>query len=88
MHVLDVLNVPEVQVAIKSVELSIIDKAYEMGWMVPSPPKVRTDKRLGSMRHVAASGFFAVVFAIISHQRSATLHISRCQGRRGGLGAM
>ena len=36
------------QVAIKSVELSIIDKAYEMGWMVPSPPKVRTDKRPGN----------------------------------------
>ena len=38
------------QVAIKSVELSIIDKAYEMGWMVPSPPKVRTDKRPDSTR--------------------------------------
>ena len=38
------------QLAIKSVELSIIDKAYEMGWMVPSPPKVRTDKRPDSTR--------------------------------------
>jgi len=40
------LGIIDDPVAIKSVELSIIDKAYEMGWMVPSPPKVRTDKRI------------------------------------------
>ena len=33
-------------------ELSIIDKAYEMGWMVPSPPKVRTDKRPNSTQQL------------------------------------
>ena len=33
------------QVSIKSVELTIIDKAYDMGWMKPCPPKTRTEKR-------------------------------------------
>jgi len=40
------LGIIDEPVSIKSVELSIIDKAYEMGWMVPSPPKVRTEKRI------------------------------------------
>merc|ERR1712196_639727 len=33
-------------VSIKSVELSIVDKAYEMGWMNPLPPPTRTGKRI------------------------------------------
>lgn len=39
------LGIIDDPVAIKSVELSIIDKAYEMGWMKPSPPATRTEKR-------------------------------------------
>lgn len=37
-----VLGIIENPVTIKTMELSIIDKAYEMGWMVPRPPKTRT----------------------------------------------
>eukprot|EP00931_Biecheleriopsis_adriatica_P035288 TRINITY_DN2030_c0_g1_i3.p1 TRINITY_DN2030_c0_g1~~TRINITY_DN2030_c0_g1_i3.p1 ORF type:complete len:2151 (-),score=484.82 TRINITY_DN2030_c0_g1_i3:46-6498(-) len=41
-----VLGIIDDPVSIKSVELSIIDKAYEMGWMKPNPPPFRTDKRV------------------------------------------
>jgi len=39
-----VLGIIDDPVGIKSVELSIIDKAYEMGWMRPMPPTCRTEK--------------------------------------------
>lgn len=39
-----VLGIIEQPVGIKSIECAIIDKGWEMGWMVPRPPKVRTGK--------------------------------------------
>ncbi len=33
-------------VTIKSIECAIIDKGFEEGWIVPSPPKVRTGKKV------------------------------------------
>ncbi|KAL9534087.1 Glutamate synthase [NADH] [Sphaerulina musiva] len=39
-----VLGINEDPVGIKSVECAIIDRGFEMGWMVPSPPKVRSGK--------------------------------------------
>jgi len=41
-----VLGIIDDPVSIKSVELTIIDKAYEMGWMRPTPPAFRTGKRV------------------------------------------
>ncbi|XP_043689612.1 glutamate synthase 1 [NADH], chloroplastic-like isoform X1 [Telopea speciosissima] len=41
-----VLGIIENPVSIKSIECSIIDKAFEEGWMVPQPPPVRTGKRV------------------------------------------
>jgi len=41
-----VLGINENPVAIKSIEMSIIDKAWEEGWMVPRPPAFRTGKRV------------------------------------------
>ncbi|XP_043718284.1 glutamate synthase 1 [NADH], chloroplastic [Telopea speciosissima] len=41
-----VLGIIENPVSIKSIECSIIDKAFEEGWMVPRPPPVRTGKRV------------------------------------------
>lgn len=40
------LGIIDDPVSIKSVELTIIDKAYDMGWMKPCPPKTRTEKRV------------------------------------------
>lgn len=41
-----VLGINENPVTIKSIEMSIIDKAWESGWMVPRPPLTRTDKKV------------------------------------------
>jgi len=41
-----VLGIIENPVSIKSVEASIIDKAFEEGWMTPRPPKVRTGRKV------------------------------------------
>lgn len=41
-----VLGINEEPVGIKSIECAIIDRGFEMGWMVPNPPKVRTGKKV------------------------------------------
>jgi glutamate synthase (NADH) len=41
-----VLGINEDPVGIKSIECAIIDRGFEMGWMVPSPPKSRTGKKV------------------------------------------
>lgn len=39
-----VLGIIEQPVGIKSIECAIIDKGWEMGWIVPRPPQTRTGK--------------------------------------------
>ncbi|KAK4183841.1 putative glutamate synthase [NADPH] [Podospora australis] len=41
-----VLGINEDPVGIKSIECAIIDRGFEMGWMVPNPPKFRTGKKI------------------------------------------
>lgn len=41
-----VLGINEDPVGIKSIECAIIDRGFEMGWMVPQPPKVRTGRKI------------------------------------------
>ncbi|ERF77084.1 glutamate synthase [Endocarpon pusillum Z07020] len=41
-----VLGITEDPVGIKSIECAIIDRGFEMGWMVPTPPKSRTGKKV------------------------------------------
>ncbi|KAF2274293.1 glutamate synthase [Westerdykella ornata] len=41
-----VLGINEDPVGIKSIECAIIDRGFEMGWMVPSPPQVRSGKKV------------------------------------------
>ncbi|KAF9323626.1 glutamate synthase [NADH], partial [Linnemannia elongata] len=41
-----VLGINELPVAIKSIECAIIDRGFEMGWMKPRPPTVRTGKKV------------------------------------------
>eukprot|EP00878_Enallax_costatus_P000131 GHUV01000172.1.p1 GENE.GHUV01000172.1~~GHUV01000172.1.p1 ORF type:complete len:2326 (+),score=665.07 GHUV01000172.1:565-6978(+) len=41
-----VLGINQDPVSIKSMEATIIDKAFEEGWMRPTPPKVRTGRRV------------------------------------------
>ena len=40
------LNINNDPVGIKSIEHAIIDKGWEMGWVVPAPPKHKTGKRI------------------------------------------
>ena len=40
------LGVNEPPVTIKNIECSIIDHAFEMGWVIPEPPQVRTGKKV------------------------------------------
>ena len=40
------LNINNDPVGIKSIEHAIIDKAWEMGWVVPEPPQQKTGKRV------------------------------------------
>jgi len=41
-----VLGINQDPVTIKTMEATIIDKAFEEGWMLPRPPKVRTGRRV------------------------------------------
>lgn len=41
-----VLGINELPVAIKSIECAIIDRGFEMGWMKPRPPTMRTGKKV------------------------------------------
>ncbi|KAF2755300.1 glutamate synthase [Pseudovirgaria hyperparasitica] len=41
-----VLGINEDPVGIKSIECAIIDRGFEMGWMVPTPPKYRSGQKV------------------------------------------
>ncbi len=41
-----VLGINEPPVMIKEIEVAIIDRAFEEGWIVPNPPKKRSNKRV------------------------------------------
>jgi glutamate synthase (NADPH/NADH) len=41
-----VLGINEDPVGIKSIECAIIDRGFDMGWMIPQPPKIRTGKKI------------------------------------------
>jgi glutamate synthase (NADH) len=41
-----VLGINEDPVGIKSIECAIIDRGFEMGWLVPRPPEIRTGKKV------------------------------------------
>ena len=40
------LAINQPAVTIKNIEVAIIDKAYEMGWVKPRPPQTRTNKKV------------------------------------------
>jgi glutamate synthase (NADPH/NADH) small chain len=66
------LNINNDPVGIKSIEHAIIDKAWEMGWVAPLPPKHKTGKRvavvgsgpagLASAQQLARAGHDVVVY--------------------------
>ncbi len=66
------LNINNDAVGIKSIEHAIIDKGWEMGWVVPQPPKTKTGKRvavvgsgpagLAAAQQLARAGHDVIVF--------------------------
>jgi len=67
-----VLGINDDPVTIKQIELAIIDRAWEEGWVVPEPPSVKTGKRvavvgsgpagLAAAQQLARAGHDVVVF--------------------------
>jgi len=67
-----VLGINEPPVTIKNIEKTIVDRAWEEGWIVPEPPPVRTGKRvavvgsgpagLAAAQQLARAGHWVTVF--------------------------
>jgi len=60
-----VLGINEPAVTIKNIEVSIIEKAFSEGWVLPEPPEQRTGKTVGvvgsqTIRVMEADGIEAV----------------------------
>ena len=62
------LNINNDAVGIKSIEHAIIDKGWEMGWVVPQPPKRKTGKRVAVVGSGPAGLAAAQQLARVGHQ--------------------
>ncbi|KZV27579.1 glutamate synthase 1 [Dorcoceras hygrometricum] len=76
-----VLGIIENPVSIKSIECSIIDKAFEEGWMVPRPPLKRTGKRVA----IIGSGPSGLAAADQLNKMGHTVTVFERADRIGGL---
>ena len=61
------LNINNDAVGIKSIEHAIIDKAWEMGWVVPQPPAEKTGKRVAVIGSGPAGMAAAQQLARVGH---------------------
>ncbi|KAF2146077.1 uncharacterized protein K452DRAFT_294685 [Aplosporella prunicola CBS 121167] len=76
-----VLGINEDPVGIKSIECAIIDRGFEMGWMVPSPPKFRSDKKIA----IIGSGPAGLAAADQLNKAGHTVTVYERADRIGGL---
>ncbi|KAI1844141.1 hypothetical protein JX266_009625 [Neoarthrinium moseri] len=76
-----VLGINEDPVGIKSIECAIIDRGFEMGWMVPQPPKVRTGKTIA----IVGSGPAGLACADQLNRAGHTVTVYERADRPGGL---
>jgi NAD(P)H-dependent glutamate synthase small subunit len=76
-----VLGINEPAVTIKNIENSIIDRAYEEGWVLPEPPVSRTGKRVA----VVGSGPAGLAAAAQLNQAGHTVTVYERADRIGGL---
>lgn len=76
-----VLGINEEPVGIKSIECAIIDRGFEMGWMVPNPPKVRTGKKVA----IIGSGPAGLAAADQLNRAGHTVTVYERADRPGGL---
>ncbi len=75
------LNIEDTPVTIKSIECAIIDKGWEMGWVVPEPPKAKTGKSVGIVGSGPAGMAAAQQLARAGHD----VHLYEKNARAGGL---
>ncbi len=71
----------ETPVTIKNIEQSIIDKGFEMGWIKPTPPKVRTGKSVA----VVGSGPSGLAAADQLNKAGHSVTVYERADRAGGL---
>ncbi|KAG2492850.1 hypothetical protein HYH03_009004 [Edaphochlamys debaryana] len=75
------LGIIEPAVSIKSIEATIIDKAFEEGWMVPRPPMLRTGKKVA----VVGSGPAGMAAADQLNKMGHEVTVYERADRAGGL---
>lgn len=76
-----VLGINEPPVSIHDNEQTIIDRGFENGWVVPEPPKVRTDKRIA----VIGSGPAGLACAAQLNRAGHLVTVFERDDRIGGL---
>lgn len=76
-----VLGINEAPVGIKSIECAIIDKGFEMGWMIPKPPPQRTGRRVA----IVGSGPAGLACADQLNRAGHEVTVYERQDRFGGL---
>lgn len=76
-----VRGLDETAVAIKSIECAIVDKGFEEGWIVSSPPMKRTDKRVA----IVGSGPAGLACAVQLNSAGHQVTVFERADRPGGL---
>lgn len=76
-----VLGINEEPVGIKSIECAIIDRGFNMGWMVPTPPRHRTGKTVA----IIGSGPAGLAAADQLNKAGHTVTVFERSDRIGGL---
>ena len=76
-----VLGMKEPAVTIKSIELAIVEKGFEEGWIVPEPPAVRTGKKVA----VVGSGPSGLAAAAELNRAGHSVTVYEREDRFGGL---
>jgi len=75
------LGITSPPVTIKNIELAIIEKGFEEGWMVPEPPAVRTGKKVA----VVGSGPAGLACADLLNRAGHSVTVFERADRIGGL---
>jgi glutamate synthase (NADPH/NADH) small chain len=75
------LNLENQPVTIKTIEQAIADKAWDMGWIKPEPPKSLTGKRIAIIGSGPAGLAAAQQLARVGHE----VHVFEREARPGGL---